>query len=101
MCIETAPGERDLTVLRVEVEGDGPDGPMAFAWTMVDRPGADSPLSSMARTTGTPAAIVARWLADGRLAPPGIHPPERLGLDGHAPALLEALAARGIQVATT
>jgi lysine 6-dehydrogenase len=65
---------------------------------MVDRPGPDSPLSSMARTTGMPAAIVARWLGEGRVAAPGVHPPERLGLDGHAPALLDALAARGIHV---
>jgi len=27
-----------------------------------------------------------------------VHPPERLGLDGHADALLEALASRGICV---
>jgi saccharopine dehydrogenase-like NADP-dependent oxidoreductase len=93
-----APGERDLTVLRVDVEGDGPDGPVAFRWTMVDRPGPDSPLSSMARTTGMPAAIVARWLGEGRVAAPGVHPPERLGLDGLEPALLAALAARGIHV---
>jgi saccharopine dehydrogenase-like NADP-dependent oxidoreductase len=52
----------------------------------------------MARTTGMPAAIVARWLGEGRVAAPGVHPPERLGLDGHAPALLDALAARGIHV---
>lgn len=94
-----APGERDLTVLRVDVAGLAPDGSdRAWAWEMVDRRAADSPLSSMARTTGFPAAIVARWLYQGRMAAPGVHPPERLGLDGHADAMLEALAARGIHV---
>lgn len=93
------PGERDLTVLRVEVSGrDGEEQAYQTSWLLVDRPDADSPLSSMARTTGCPAAICARWLAEGRLEEPGIHPPERLGLDGHAPAMLEALAARGILV---
>ncbi|BCS31084.1 saccharopine reductase [Luteitalea sp. TBR-22] len=93
-----APGERDMTVLRVEVEGEGPDGPVGLRWTMVDRPGTSSPLSSMARTTGMPAAITCRWIASGLVSTPGVHPPERLGLDGHAPALLDALAARGIHV---
>ena len=92
-----APGERDLTVLRVDVAGVAADGTArAFAWTLVDRPDAGSPLSSMARTTGCPAAIAARWLHEGRFATPGVHPPEQLGLDGHAAAMLEALAARGI-----
>ncbi len=93
-----SPGERDLTVLHVEVAGQATDGtPRAWHWQMVDRPPADSPLSSMARTTGLPAAITARWLMDGRV-PAGVHPPERLGLDGHAEALLDSLAARGIHV---
>ena len=94
-----APGERDLTVLRVDVAGVTPDGkPHTVTWSLIDRRGVDSPLSSMARTTGFPAAIVARWLHEGRFATPGVHPPEQLGLDGHAAAMLEALAARGIDV---
>ena len=94
-----APGERDLTVLLVDVAGETADGePRAWQWQMVDRPPDGSPLSSMARTTGCPAAIAARWLHDGRLGAAGVHPPERLGLDGHAPAMIDALAARGIAV---
>jgi lysine 6-dehydrogenase len=93
------PGERDLTVLRVEVSGRDAEGEAYMTtWRLVDRPGPDSPLSSMARTTGCPAAICARWLAEGRVTETGILPPERLGLAGHAPALLDALAARGIVV---
>ena len=95
-----APGERDLTVLTVSVEGVGTDdAPCAFEWTMVDVPPSGTPLSSMARTTGSPAAIVARWLHAGLDLDPGIHPPEHLGLTGHAPALLAALAHRGITIA--
>jgi lysine 6-dehydrogenase len=94
-----APGERDLTVLRVDVAGVTPDGtPHTMTWSLIDRRDVDSPLSSMARTTGFPAAIAARWLHEGRFATPGVHPPEQLGLDGHAAAMLEALAARGIDV---
>ncbi|HTV00554.1 MAG TPA: saccharopine dehydrogenase C-terminal domain-containing protein [Luteitalea sp.] len=94
-----APGERDLTVLRVDVSGRAADGQHRHeAWLMVDRRADNEPLSSMARTTGFPAAIVARWLVEGRIDAPGVHPPERLGLDGHGPALLAALAARGVRV---
>ena len=93
------PGERDVTVLVVEVHGVTADGqPRHWSWLMVDRPDADSTLSSMARATGCPAAIVARWLYENGRVPPGVHPPERLGLDGHAGALLEALQSRGIRV---
>lgn len=92
-------GERDLTVLTVDVAGVTHDGESrAWAWQMVDRPGADGPLSSMARTTGCPAAIAARWLVDGTIAATGVHPPERIGLDGHAEAMLAALHARDIHV---
>ncbi len=93
------PGEQDVTILRVDVAGRSADGsPCHARWLLVDRPDAGSETSSMARTTGCPAAIVARWLAGGTVATPGIHPPERLGLDGHADMLLGALAARGILV---
>lgn len=94
-------GERDLTVLRVDVTGEDAEGrPRHRSWTMVDRPDSASTgtLSSMARTTGFPAAIVARWLADGSFAEAGVHAPERLGLAGRASLLLEALRARGIEV---
>jgi lysine 6-dehydrogenase len=97
-----APGERDLTVLTVDVSGVMADGATrSWAWRMVDRRDAGSPLSSMARTTGFPAAITARWLHAGAIAAPGIHPPERIGLDGHAEAMLAELSARGIHVTRT
>lgn len=96
------PGERDLTVLRVEVEGTTPRGEaLSRTWQLVDRQPEGAPLSSMARTTGWPAAIVARWLAEGRVTTPGVHPPETLGLDGLADAMLDALAARGLMVVRT
>ena len=93
------PGERDLTVLRVEASGQDASGrERRHEWWLVDRPAPGSRLSSMARTSGCPAAICARWLVSGLPLTAGVHPPERLGLDGHAPAMLDALAARGILV---
>lgn len=97
-----AEGEHDLTVLEVEVSGLTASGtPRAWRWTMVDRPTGVIPLSSMARTTGFPAAIVARWLVEGRIASPGVHPPEYLGLEGLAEDMLSELARRGVAVHAT
>jgi lysine 6-dehydrogenase len=94
-----AQGECDLTVLRVQVDGYAADGSgVARQWLMVDRQHPGDALSSMARTTGCPAAITARWIADGTVSAPGVHPPERLGLDGLAAPMLAALAVRGIHV---
>ena len=44
----------------------------------------------MSRTTGFPAAIMARWLLDKRFERPGVHPPETLGRE---PALVAEMLA--------
>jgi saccharopine dehydrogenase-like NADP-dependent oxidoreductase len=96
-----AAGERDVTVLRVLVTGRDVAGDhVTNRWVVVDRPDAERTghLSSMARTTAFPAAIVARWLADGSVAEPGVHAPETLGLRGMAPGMLDALHVRGVEV---
>ena len=51
----------------------------------------------MARTTGFPAAIVARWLVDGTWNLPGVTPPEVIGRDPKLTQLmLEELKNRGV-----
>ena len=51
----------------------------------------------MARTTGFPCAIVARMLARGELARPGVQPPERLADDDRFfERMMEELRARGV-----
>jgi saccharopine dehydrogenase-like NADP-dependent oxidoreductase len=98
-----ADGERDVTVLRVEVMGiDRSGAPNTRRWLLVDRPDAERTgrLSSMARTTAFPAAIVARWLGDGVVREPGAHPPESLGMHGLVAPMLEALRHRGVCVET-
>jgi saccharopine dehydrogenase-like NADP-dependent oxidoreductase len=92
------PGEEDLTVLRVEAEGKGESGG-GFTWEMVDLYDRASATTSMGRTTAFPCAITARLIAEGRLAEPGVIPPE---LIGRRPELvqhvLSELAARGVRV---
>jgi len=91
-----APGEEDLTVMRVVGEGGG----KRIAWDVLDvgtqggGGGGDGRQTSMGRTTGFPCAIVARMLLDGTIRGSGLGPgvvnPERLG---EHPAVLDRLVA--------
>ncbi|MDP1660774.1 MAG: saccharopine dehydrogenase C-terminal domain-containing protein [Phycisphaerales bacterium] len=95
-----APGEQDLTVMRVVGEGGG----KSAAWDVLDigtqGDGADGKQTSMGRTTGFPCAVVARMLLDGTLKKAGLGAgvinPERLGEHaGVVDALVAAQADQG------
>jgi saccharopine dehydrogenase-like NADP-dependent oxidoreductase len=54
----------------------------------------------MSRTTAFPAAIVARMIASGRFARPGVHPPEIPAREpGFLDGVLSELARRGVPAA--
>ncbi|MBW2731348.1 MAG: saccharopine dehydrogenase NADP-binding domain-containing protein [Deltaproteobacteria bacterium] len=93
-----APGEEDLTVMRVMVEGIGADEKSHhFQWDLLDRYDTERGHTSMARTTGFPAAIIARMIARGELTRPGVHPPEALATQPNlVDHLLSELKARGV-----
>ena len=96
---EPAPEDTEFTVLRVEVQGrrDGRD--VRITWDLLDRTDVVTGATSMSRTTGFPCALVARMLAGGAWAEPGVHPPESLGRDaGVTTAILDGLASRGVRV---
>lgn len=91
------PGEEELTVLRVLVEGRRGSRRQRHVFELFDRTDSRSGTTSMARTTGFPCAIVARLLAQGRYANPGVHALEALGGDEKAyAAVTDDLRARGI-----
>ena len=93
-----APGEHDLTVLRVVASGRQDGAAVRLIWEMIDRYDPESNHRSMSRTTAFPATIVARALLAGRFATPGVHPPEVLGkLPGMLDHVLAELGARGVQ----
>ena len=73
------PKEADLTVMRVSGEGYKGDTQVAVSFDLLDYYDSGLDQSSMARTTGFPAASVARMLADGTITEPGVHPPETFG----------------------
>ena len=92
-----APGEEDITVLRVEAIGKKDGQRVRMIWDMIDRYDASSDTRSMSRTTGFPAAIVTRWLAQGRVKEPGVYAPEMIGrMPGLCDEMLGQLRERGI-----
>ncbi len=72
-------GEADLTVMRVEGEGTLGDTEMIIRWDLLDYYDNEKDQSSMARTTGFPAASIGRMIVDGTIDTPGVHPPETFG----------------------
>jgi saccharopine dehydrogenase-like NADP-dependent oxidoreductase len=93
------PDEEEFTVLRVRLRGR--DGTSEVS-TLFDRTDRERGTTSMARTTGFPAAIVARMVADGSWSVPGVSPPEKLGADAAlTDRLLAELARRGVRIRTT
>ncbi len=93
------PGEREFTVLRVIVEGEKSGEDVRIRYDMVDEYDPATEMTSMARTTAFPCAIVARMLADGTLRRPGVWPPESLGAQpGVLDRVLTELADRNVIV---
>jgi len=73
------PGEVDITVLRVQVEGRQGSREVSHAFRMLDRYDPQSGIHSMARTTGYTATAAVRMLSEGLYKEAGIAPPEMIG----------------------
>lgn len=87
----------EFTVMRVVVEGTAEGRSRRIQYDLFDRRDRRTGFSSMARTTGFPAAAAARLMLAGRIGPAGVLPPEVLGADeGVFRAVLADLAARGV-----
>ncbi len=95
-----APGEEDLTVMRVLARGTvkGSKRIATLRWDLFDLYDRASRSTSMARTTALPCTIVARLLAAGRIRQRGVVFPERLaGQRGVVSHVLGALAVKGVR----
>jgi saccharopine dehydrogenase-like NADP-dependent oxidoreductase len=73
------PGEPELTVMRVTVEGEEQGKTMRHIWDLLDHYDAQTGFSSMARTTGFTCAAAANLLLQGKYRDAGVHPPEHVG----------------------
>ena len=89
---------RDATVLRVTVTGRRNGVRTTLAWEMVDLYDEAKQMTSMAKTTAFPAAIVAEWIATGRLREAGVVPPESLLIGERFEPFMAELKKKGIEI---
>jgi saccharopine dehydrogenase-like NADP-dependent oxidoreductase len=95
-------GEADLTVMQVEAEGTLGEEYVRLCWDLLDYYDPKADQSSMARTTGFPAAAMGRMIADGTIDIPGVHPPETFGNnDSIVNRLLAELEERNVKFIKT
>ncbi|MEI6576092.1 MAG: saccharopine dehydrogenase C-terminal domain-containing protein [Bacteroidota bacterium] len=91
------PGEEDLTVMKIIVEGPAVGVKMRITYDLLDTYDTQSGVHSMARTTGYSATAAIRMLASGIYKEKGVILPEYLG---NVPAcvdfLLKELKKRGV-----
>jgi saccharopine dehydrogenase-like NADP-dependent oxidoreductase len=96
------PGEEDLTVMQVALEGYKDETSYTYTYDLLDRYDAETRTTSMARTTGYTCAIAARQVAHGLYSAKGISPPEYLGrTQACYEHMMAELAKRDIHVAET
>lgn len=91
-------GDRDLTVLLVRVEGKKEGSDLVTNYEMVDYYDEENRVTSMAKTTGYTAAIVARMLARGAFPEKGIRWPVRLVKGELFEELMASLRERGVEI---
>lgn len=92
-------GEADLTVMRVIVAGTRDGAARRFQWDLLDYYDRETNVRSMSRTTAFPAAVMTRWLVEGKVRRPGVHPPELLARQTELlDDMLKELAHRGVKV---
>ncbi len=93
------PRQPDFTVMRVIAVGVEHGRRVKLEWDLLDHYDRATDTRSMSRTTGFPATIVARLLAGGRFAKPGVFAPEALaGEPGLLQHVLGELDRRGVHL---
>jgi lysine 6-dehydrogenase len=91
------PGEPELTVMRVTVEGTEQGKRLRHVWDMYDEFDPKTGFSSMARTTGFTCCAAANLLLDKTFKDTGVHPPEHVGaVESCYDYMLAYLAERGV-----
>jgi lysine 6-dehydrogenase len=91
------PGEAELTVMRVTVEGEEEGQQVRHIWDLDDRTDPATGTSSMARTTGYTCTGMVEAMLAGKWTRPGISPGEIVGREqGLFSFVREHLAARGV-----
>ena len=95
---DEAGGDRDITVLLTRVEGTKGESEMIVTYEMVDYYDEEKGITSMAKTTGYTAAIIARMLARGAFPQKGIQWPVSIVKGELFGELMASLRERGVEV---
>ena len=91
------PGETDITVMQVVVEGEKDGERVRYVYDLFDRFDSASNVHSMARTTGYTATAAVRMVGRGLYTRQGIIAPEFIGEQPECVEfLLKELAERGV-----
>jgi lysine 6-dehydrogenase len=88
-------GRDDLVVVRCRAAGRRAGELKTASYELIDYADAATGLTAMQRTTGFPVAVVASFLASGRIKKAGAFPPEVIVEPG---PFVEALRARGLDL---
>lgn len=92
-------GERDLTAMRMEIEGRRDGKRVLRRYELLDHYDAATQTTSMARTTGYTCTSIVRLVSGGHFRQEGVHAPEVVGRsEGCFRRVVKDLAARGIVV---
>ena len=94
-------GDKDITVLLVRVTGKNEGKDIDVTYDMVDEYDEERKMTSMAKTTGLTAAIIARMLAQGAVKKKGIQWPVRVIRGELFEELLSSLRKRGVEITET
>jgi lysine 6-dehydrogenase len=89
------PAEKDVTLIRIIVEGWKGTGARTIEYEVVDYFDESNGLTSMMRTTSFPAAVAAMMMVDGRIEKRGVLTPERCI---PPEPFIEELRSRGIDI---
>ncbi|HUH82669.1 MAG TPA: saccharopine dehydrogenase C-terminal domain-containing protein [Nitrososphaerales archaeon] len=87
---------RDMTVMRVVARGRRGK----IVYDMVDRYDEENQVSSMGKTTGYTASIVAQMVGSGAIGGRGVVPPEKAVAGRNVEVLVSELGKRGVKITT-
>jgi len=91
------PGEKEFTVMRIEVEGTKNGLGKRYVYDLYDEFEDSTGMTSMARTTGYTCTAVANLLLQGKFSRKGINPPEFVGAQEECyNFIFDYLKARGV-----
>jgi lysine 6-dehydrogenase len=94
-------GDRDITVLLVRVSGKSGEIDVDVTYDMLDEYDEEHKVTSMAKTTGYSAAIIARIIGSGAVKSKGIQWPVRVIRGELFEELLGSLRERGVEITET